>query len=235
MFAGGGWSCVSTIASMQTVRTRRFYRVLLLVTGVLITKVTIEVMLGYRNYFPPDFNSDFLRGRADYFFGSYRWAFYLHIITSPMTLFVGMLLISDRFRQRYPAWHRGLGRVQVVTVLFFVTPSGLWMARYASSGTFAAIGFAALAGLTGLCAACGWRAAVQRRFADHRRWMLRCYLLLCSAVLLRILGGLATVTGITAVWFDPFASWASWVVPVGVFEGWMLFQSRRTRNLVGLD
>ena len=36
-------------------------------------------------------------------------------------------------------------------------------------------------------------------FTDHRRWMWRGYLLLCSAVVLRLFGGLATVTGVTAV------------------------------------
>ena len=48
--------------------------------------------------------------------------------------------------------------------------------------------------------------------------MWRCYLLLCSAVVLRLLGGLATVTGVTAIWFDPVAVWASWLLPLAAFE-----------------
>jgi Predicted membrane protein (DUF2306) len=57
-----------------------------------------------------------------------------------------------------------------------------------------------------------------RRFADHRRWMWRCYLLLCSAVVLRLIGGLATVTGVTAPWLDPVANWMSWLTPLAAFE-----------------
>ena len=66
--------------------------------------------------------------------------------------------------------------------------------------------------------ALGWRAAVQRRFRDHRRWMMRGFLLLCSAVVIRILGGAATVMGVEAQWFDPLASWASWILPLAAYE-----------------
>jgi hypothetical protein len=48
--------------------------------------------------------------------------------------------------------------------------------------------------------------------------MWRCYLLLCSAVVLRLIGGLATVTGVAAPWFDPLAIWLSWLVPLAAFE-----------------
>jgi hypothetical protein len=82
----------------------------------------------------------------------------------------------------------------------------------------AASGFALLAVATGACAFFGWRAAVQRRFADHRQWMLRCYLLLCSAVVLRLIGGLASVTHIGGEWSYPLAAWASWLVPLAGFE-----------------
>lgn len=214
---------------MRKAGRTRLQQVLVFLTGLLIVKVTAEVVLGYRNYFPANFNSDFLRGRAVYFFGSYQWAFYTHIVAGPISLIAGMLLISERFRQRLPNWHRALGRVQVATVLMLVAPSGLWMAWYSPAGTVAAIGFAVLACLTALCAGLGWKAAVQRRFTDHRRWMWRCYLLLCSAVVLRLLGGLATVLGVHEGWFDAGASWACWILPLAVFEVGVLFKHRNSR------
>ncbi len=193
-------------------------RVLTVFAALLIVKVTVTVVLGYRNYLPPNFNSDFLRGREGYFFGSYQWAFYAHIASGPLACVAGTLLVSDSFRQRSPRWHRFLGRFQVANILLFVAPSGLWMAGYAAAGPIAAVGFAPLVLLTGLSTALGLRAAVQRRFLVHRRWMRRSYLLLCSAVVLRLLGGLATVVGIQADWFDPVAAWASWSVPLAIFE-----------------
>jgi Predicted membrane protein (DUF2306) len=203
---------------MSNDRATNLRRALTLLAGLLILKVTATVVLGYRNYLPPDFNSDFLRGREGYFFGGYQIAFYAHIASGPLALIAGTLLVSDSFRQRFRQWHRLLGRFQIANILLFVAPSGLWMARYAAAGPVAGVGFALLALLTGMCAALGFRTAVQRRFPVHRRWMWRSYLLLCSAVVLRLLGGLAIVVGIQAAWFDPVASWASWTVPLAIFE-----------------
>ena len=214
---------------MPNVRSTKLQRALILLAGLLIFKVTAAVVLGYRNYFPPDFNSDFLRGREGYFFARYQWAFYCGISSGPVSLIAGMILISERFRLRFPKWHRRLGRIQVASILLLVTPSGLWMAYYAAAGAIAAVGFALLAISTAACAALGWRAAVQRRFAVHRLWMWRSYLLLCSAVALRLLGGLATVSGLHAAWFDPLASWACWLGPLAVFELSRLGSRRRGR------
>src|SRR5579862_9787447 len=123
-------------------------RVLTILAAVLILKVTASVVLKYVDYFPPNFQSDFLQGRDSYFFGSYCWAFYTHLAAGPVTLILGMVLISEQFRLRFPQWHRALGRVQVLTVLFLVAPSGLWMAYRAEAGPVAAVGFALLAVVT---------------------------------------------------------------------------------------
>lgn len=214
---------------MPQVRSSKLQQALTLLAGLLILKVTAAVVLGYRNYFPPNFNADFLRGREGYFFAGYQWPFYAHIASGPISLLLGMLLVSNRFRSRFPKWHRYLGRIQVAGILLLVSPSGLWMAYYAQAGTVAAVSFALLAILTGACAALGWKAAMQRRFAVHRRWMSRCYLLLCSAVVLRLMGGLATVSGVSAPWFDPLASWACWVLPLAAYELSALRKNRQRR------
>jgi hypothetical protein len=216
---------------MAEVRVTVLRRALTLLAAVLILKVTLAVVLGYRNYLPADFNSDFLRGRAEYFFGPYQWAFYAHIAAGPVSLVLGTLLISEAFRRRFPGWHRRLGRVQVACVLLVVAPSGLWMARYAAAGPVGAVGFACLAIATATSIAMGWREAVARRFAAHRRWMWRNYLLLCSAVVIRLTGGLASVVGMQGSWFDPLASWACWIVPLAAFELSTL-RIRRTGRLL---
>lgn len=201
----------------RTVRsTTVISRILLVLLCGLVLKTTLAVLLAYRDYFPPNFNSDFLFGRDAYFFGPYRWAFYTHIISGPFALINGLVLLSNSFRQRFPTWHRRLGKVQIACVFLFVSPSGLWMAWYAATGTVAAVGFATLAMLTAFTVALGWRAALQRRFDVHRYWMLRCYVLLCSAVTLRVIGGLSEVLGI--FWTYPFAAWLSWLIPLAALE-----------------
>jgi hypothetical protein len=203
---------------MRPHRPTLLERILVLLAGVLIFKVTSSVISHYHDYFPPDFASDFLRGREGHFRGAYRWAFYTHILSGPVSLIVGLILVAGVSRARFPTWHRQLGRLQVACVLLLVTPSGLWMAYHAAAGPIAAVGLAVLAIATATCASLGARSAAMRRFADHRRWMWRCYLLLCSAVVLRLIGGLATVTGMVALWVDPLAAWMSWLVPLAVFE-----------------
>jgi len=210
-------------------------RILTVLAVVLVLKVTISVLSNYHSYFPPDFNSEFLRGREGHFLGVYQWAFYTHIVSGPVALILGLILIGERSRSRFPKWHRYLGRVQVGCVLLLVTPSGLWMAGSAAAGPLAAAGLAALAVATALCVSLGAWSARTRRFTDHRRWMWRCYLLLCSAVVLRLLGGLATVTGAVAPWVDPVATWMSWIVPLAAFEyrEWSGRKSRRQVSASG--
>lgn len=203
---------------MYDIQFKTLKRILTALAAVLVLKVAVGVTLNYQNYLPPDFTADFLRGREHDFFGAYQWAFYTHIVSGPLSLILGLILVNEPVRNHFPKFHRDLGRAQVACVLLLVTPSGLWMAAHAAAGPIAAVGLAALAILTATCVALGARCAIRRRFAEHRRWMWRCFLLLCSAVVLRLLVGLATVTGVTATWVDPLATWMSWLLPLSAFE-----------------
>ncbi len=201
---------------MSTNSTTTLWRLLTLLTCALIIEVIGEVLANYPGYLPPNFDLGFLRGREGHFFGPYQWAFYAHIVTGPWTLVCGMVLLSERFRRRFTKWHRRLGRIQAVCVLL-VAVSGAWMAKYAEAGPVAGVGFAVLSVATAVTVSCGWRAAVQRRFTVHRRWMWRCYVLLCAAVTLRVFGGLATVAAFPE-WTFPLAAWLCWLAPLGIYE-----------------
>lgn len=198
--------------------TGTLLQVIRYLTCALIIKVTLAIVWNYRSYLPPDFSSDFLHGRKSYFFGIYQYAFYLHLFSGPCSLVLGMLLLNNGFRMRRPQWHRILGRVQAVNVLVLIVPSGLGMAFRSDGGAIAATGFAALAVATGFCCAQGWRSAVQRRFPAHRLWMLRCFVLLSSAVVLRIIAGSFLVLGLTADWIYPASAWACWLCPLLLLE-----------------
>jgi len=210
-------------------------RVLAYAAALLVIKVTVGIVLKYVDYFPPDFSSDFLLGRDAYFFGSYRWAFYAHIVVGPLTLLAGLFLVSERLRQKFPRVHRCLGRVHVFVVLFVLLPSGLWMAFRAAGGPLATMGFVFLSLFTGLSAAMGWRLAIRRRFVEHRRWMGRCFLLLCSTVVLRLMIGLASLLQFDRDWIVPCAVWVSWLLPLLVFEAFhsrnRLFARRRIQSV----
>ncbi len=180
----------------------------------------MAVLWSYADYFPPQFDSEFLRGREATFYGTYQWSFFVHVIAGPLTLVFGLVLLSKQLRQRFPRGHRFIGRIQVVCVLI-VAASGLRMAFNAGAGAIAGVSLGLLALLTGLSILAGWIHAVRRQFVLHRRWMLRCFVLLCSAVVLRLIGGFGTMTGVQSEWYNTIAVWVSWLVPLAALEWWI--------------
>jgi uncharacterized membrane protein YozB (DUF420 family) len=198
------------------------------IAAIIVFKVLLVVILNYVNYWPPNFQNDFLSGRERYFSGVYQLAFYTHIVSGPLTFLMAMLLVSDSLCVKFSTWHRIVGRWNVFLILFFLVPSGTLMAFYPRAGPVAGAGLLMLAALSGFCTVMGWRAAVRRKFLIHRRWMLRTFVLLSSAVVLRLMGGAATMLGVSVVWFDPLATWLSWCLPLLCLE---IVESFRERIL----
>lgn len=185
---------------------------------VLILQVLISILSNYSDYFPPNFDSLFLQGREGTFQGTYRIAFYVHILSAPLVLVNGLILLSESSR-RYGTWHRWLGRIQVVVLLLFVLPSSAVMSRHAFGGRLAGLSFLALSAATASCAIIGVVHARHRRFDRHRRWMLRCYVLICSAVTLRLMSGTAELLHVpNAEAAYAIAAWSSWLVPLAILE-----------------
>ncbi len=181
----------------------------------LILRVLASILSNYPDYFPPNFESLFLEGREASFIGWYRLAFYAHIFSAPFVLVNGLVLLSERVRRRCIGLHRVLGRIQVLLLLGIVLPSGTVMSCQAFGGWQAGLSFLLLSAVTAICAVMGVVHARRRRYASHRRWMLRCYVLICSAVVLRLVSGAAGLVGVS----NPerayiIAAWCSWLVPL---------------------
>jgi uncharacterized membrane protein len=186
---------------------------------LLILRVLVTILANYPDYFPPRFDALFLQGREATFTGTYRFAFYIHILFSPVVLFNGLILMSETVRRHYGGWHRVLGYVQVVALLLFVLPSSVVMSRHAFGGWPAGLSFALLSAATATCAIVGVVYARQRRYERHRRWMNRCYILICSAVALRLISGTAGLVGVpSAEGAYIVAAWSSWLVPLASYE-----------------
>ncbi|MFL5242115.1 MAG: DUF2306 domain-containing protein [Gemmataceae bacterium] len=202
-----------------SVRVRILTTVLRWLAVLLILRVLVAILANYPDYFPPNFDSLFLQGREATFTGVYRPAFYIHIFSSPIVLLGGLILMSESVRRHYRALHRFLGRVQVIVLVLFVLPSGVVMSRYAFGGWPAGLSFLTLSVATAGCAIVGVIYARQGRYDRHRRWMLRCYILICSAVALRLISGTAGLVGVpSAEEAYVVAAWISWLVPLAAFE-----------------
>jgi uncharacterized membrane protein len=185
----------------------------------LIVRVLATILANYPDYFPPNFDSLFLQGREESFTGAYRPAFYVHIFSGPVVLFNGLILLSEYVRRHHGGLHRFLGRVQVVVLLLFVLPSSVVMSRHAFGGWPAGLSFLVLSAVTGICAIIGVVHARRRRYDRHRRWMLRCYILICSAVALRLISGASGLVGVpSAEGAYIVAAWSSWLLPLASYE-----------------
>lgn len=185
----------------------------------LIVRVLVTILANYPDYFPPNFDSLFLQGREATFTGAYRPAFYVHIFSGPVVLFNGLILISDYVRLHYGGLHRVLGRVQVIVLLLLVLPSSVVMSRHAFGGNAAGLSFLLLSVATAICAVVGVLHARGRRYHSHRRWMMRCYVLICSAVMLRLMSGAAGLIGVPSPESAyVIAAWSSWLLPLAALE-----------------
>jgi hypothetical protein len=186
---------------------------------VLILRVLVVILSNYPDYFPPNFDSLFLQGREATFGGAYCAAFYVHILSAPLVLVNGLILLSAYVRRRHAGWHRWLGRIQVVVLLLFVLPSSVVMSRHAFGGWAAGLSFLLLSAATAGCAVVGVVYAYRRRYDRHRRWMLRSYVLICSAVALRLVSGTAGLLGVPSPeQAYVVAAWSSWLVPLAAYE-----------------
>ena len=110
-----------------------------------------------------------------------------HALAAGIIAFGGALQLVPQIRTRAPVFHRWNGRLFLLTVLglslsgfYLVWVRGSSPSRLNALGTslngVLILGFAALA----------WRTAVSRRFAVHRRWALRLYLVSNAQWFLRI-------------------------------------------------
>lgn len=208
---------------LNELRTIAFWAIV-----ALFLKVLVAILLEYRWYFPANFElSAFLSGREATFHGLYQAAFYTHIIFSPPVILLGCWLMFSGQRKPYRQLHRRLGRLQMMVVLGAVVPSGFVMSLQAYAGPIAAWGFAMSAVVTGWCGVMAIQAARARKFAIHKRWATRCFVMLCSPLLLRVFAGAVIVTNLESEWTYRLNAWASWLIPMALYEiGWRRGWSR---------
>lgn len=75
-----------------------------------------------------------------------------------------------------------------------------------------------------VCAAMGYRAALNRRFPSHQAWMIRSYVLVWSFVLCRLIGEIPSFPQLGS---GGAIAWLSWTVPLMVCEVALQWQSGR--------
>lgn len=111
----------------------------------------------------------------------------LHFAAGGIILILGSIQLIDELRNRYPAFHRWVGRVYVLASAFAgVGGLAFILVKGTIGGTVMDIGFGLYGILMILCAVETYRHAVARRIETHRAWALRLYALAIGSWLYRM-------------------------------------------------
>lgn len=141
-----------------------------------------------------------------------------HVVGGVAALVVGPLQFVRRIRTRWPVFHRRTGWIYLAACAVGA-PSGFMLALGSTAGPVAAVGFAIPALLWPVFTWLGWRAAVGRRFAEHRDWMLRSYAITANAITLRLMLPVsALLLGLDFYPAYRAISWLSWITTLALFE-----------------
>jgi hypothetical protein len=107
-----------------------------------------------------------------------------------------------------------------------VVPSGLIMATHAFTGPIAGFGFASLSIATAVCMLMAVHQIQVHKLLEHQQWATRCFILLCSPLLLRLSSGAAIVSHVESDLTYRLTAWFSWLVPLMIYEFWLRISAK---------
>ncbi|MEV6865535.1 DUF2306 domain-containing protein [Streptosporangium subroseum] len=157
-----------------------------------------------------------------------------HIMFGTVALLTGCLQVWPWFRRSFPRMHRWMGRAYFFLGVFPAGITVLGVAPFGHTGFGGNVGNTMLGVVWLITSFAGWRMARQRRFPEHRRWMIRSFALTTSIVVSRLwavlllliqLPRLDTAYGgneqamIMAI--GAAGVWLSWVVNLLIAEWWL--------------
>jgi len=175
--------------------SRGFFWVAMLLGSVLITASSLA-------YFDFESLASFVIEKLPLRFESLWLAsLRIHVASASLSFPLCLLLLTRRL-QRKPAWHRWLGRITGMSILFALVPSGIVLAFDAKGGTIVTAGFLLSAAITAGFMVRGILAARRRDFVSHRRAMRHVVAQMSVAVSSR-----ALILGLDALGTDPHLSY----------------------------
>lgn len=144
----------------------------------------------------------------------------LHAVCGGLALMLGPWQFSARLRARRPALHRALGWGYAASLLLGGL-AALPLAAASEGGWVAHLGF----GLLGLL----WLATTAvalvhvraRRVAEHRRWMLRSFVLTAGGITLRLQIVLGNLLAVPIETYYAALAWTSWLPQALWLEWWL--------------
>ncbi len=161
-------------------------RLVNIILSILIILVGISIVIKSLDYYHPDFTKGYLLDKKEAFNGTFKFALYGHIISTPMILLIGIWQVLYRTERKWIQFHRWTGKIYILMILLVGAPSGLIMALYAYGGAPGKVNFLILSIFWWISAWLGWKHIKKGNFIQHQQFMTRSFLLAISAVMLRI-------------------------------------------------
>ncbi len=144
----------------------------------------------------------------------------VHFGVGGLVLLIGPFQFLPGLRAKRPALHRWIGRVYVAGCLASGV-AALVLSPHVHTGLVAQGGFTLLALGWIVTTSVAFVFALRRRFAEHRRWMIRSFAFTLAAVTLRFYLPAAQLLEIPFATAYPVIAYLCWVPNVVIAE-WML-------------
>lgn len=181
---------------------------------LLLVLVCINIVVVVSRYLAFDPESYFPEQREVYL--RVEFVLGVHVLSGILALLVGPFQFVRRLRRRFLRVHRFLGAVYIASATALGL-TGLVLAPTAYTGLVAVLGFTFLDLAMLFTTWTAVRMVVARRFADHRRWMIRSFSLILAGVTLRLMTftyAALAATGLADVTFETAyaaIAWLCWV------------------------
>ena len=156
-----------------------------------------------------------------------------HVMFASVAIVAAVVQIWSRLRERHPRLHRCVGRVYVLAAIP-AAACAMVIGAATPFGPLLAVGNVVLAALWLWFTINGFLAARQRRFADHRRHMVRSATLALSIITNRIWTPVLFITlqplqdsvfdgnAEHYLWFVAgLGAWLGWTIPLAVVQWWL--------------
>ena len=158
---------------------------------------------------------------------AWRLSFYLHVFSSIFVLLAGFFQFFKASFLKNSKFHRFLGKVYIIIVLFISGPSGLLMAFYANGGIWTKLGFIILGIGWLVFTALAYYHIRQKNIELHRNFMIRSYAFTLSAVTLR--GWMFVFSWFYMDYYTSYliVAWLSWSLNLAIAELIIFYLNKR--------
>ncbi len=170
--------------------------------------------------------------------GLHSWNKSIHLLLAVVIIVSGALQLTPQVRNRAPAFHRWNGRLYLLAA-FILPPGGIYMVWAGGlPGNFSLPQHLATS-INGIlimvCAALALRYALARKFAVHRRWALRLFMMSGGVWFIRVwwdlvlflvsAAGLGLKLKYESLFFT-ISNFGQFLVPLGVLELYLRARDR---------